>query len=144
MNAGRVSTLGAGVRVGVLSAGLLMTYGCGGRELLGSGRYNGEVFLGTVAAFLIAAFLITFVRRRRQLGQWDLEVEPTAPLALAAVHPIFWVAGGVFLLFGVADLTLVEHGGQKALNLLLFTVGAVIGGFLGGFAGVRLAERRWR
>jgi hypothetical protein len=144
METGRLSALGPTARIGVVAVIGLAASGCGAREFLDSGRHNGELFLGTFMALAIVAFLIAFVRRRRQLERWDLRVEPTAPLALAAVHPLFWIGGAAFLLFLVVDLTLVQHGGQRALNLLLFTAAAVIGGFLGGFLGVRLAERRWR
>lgn len=130
--------------MGVVVVTTLTLSNCGTREFLESGRHNGTLFLGTFACFAIMGFLIAFYRRRSQLGGWDLGVAPAAPQALDALPLLYWIAGIVFVLFLVADLTLVEHAWQSLLNLLLWLGGTLIGAFFGAFLGLRLAERRWR
>lgn len=138
------STWTRAVGIGAVAACGLTLSGCDAREFLESGRHDGTLFLGTFASFAIVGFLIAFFWRRSQLVEWDLSVAAAAPPALDSLHWLYWSAGIGLVLFAVADLTLVEHRSQAWLNLLLWAGGTVIGGFLGGFFGLRLAERRWR
>lgn len=100
-------------------------------------------FAAPLLSCLAVGLLWAFLRRLRQLRVWDLRLDSASPSPLSLAVPVGLAAVVVAVGFAIYNLSLAGmEPRQKAVNIVLWLLGTVLGGGGGFWIGIRAAERR--
>lgn len=120
----------------------LVSTGCRGEEILGQSEFTLLWLIASFLAFALIGGVLTHLRRKTQIDNWDLRTSPDEPETRNILRSTVaaWIILGI--VFAVVNLKLDIDPSQALKNIGFWIVGSLLGSLVSLVVGLNTAEPR--